>query len=365
MDGQLADPTDPELEKLLEKFVRVRLVQMGGVDRTIFQFDPFLSWSLFFMNGDKTIYGRFGRAHPKTKRNRKDSNPNHTLDGLKAALQRALEVHDAYSRDKKFWGEKLAGKTGPKPRWPYAEKTPAARKYKRLKRIDPSGDGKGCVHCHEVQRTLIDSYFMKKIPVPDKMLWMYPCPETIGLWFDNRHAARVTRAHGIAANAGIKPGDDLRSMQGQPLVSIADVQWILHNFPDEGGELTVNGTKTIKVPPGWRRNEDWVWRYRVAGYSSWLWAGASFVDRPDGVLVAKRAPPWFKRANKEAKRKLHPNDLIVEVDNKTGWTRSTLLAYLMRDKAPGSKAQFEVMRRGKREVIEFRIPKPRPEVQGY
>ena len=66
---------------------------MGGVDPAGFHFDPFLSWSLFFMNGDKTIYGRFGRAHPNSKMGKKDSNPNHTLDGMKAALRKARESH--------------------------------------------------------------------------------------------------------------------------------------------------------------------------------------------------------------------------------------------------------------------------------
>ncbi|MHC4449616.1 MAG: PDZ domain-containing protein [Planctomycetota bacterium] len=365
MDGQLADPTDPELAKLLDQFVLVRLVQMGGVDRAVFQFDPFLSWSLFFMNGDKTIYGRFGRAHPQTKRNKKDSNPNHSVAGLKAAMKRALEVHAGYTKDPATWSKRLAGKTGPRPRWRFTEKTPAARKYKRLKRIDPAGDGKGCVHCHEVQRTLIDSYIMKRIPIPDRMLWMYPRPEVLGLSFDTRHVARVTRSSSLAAAAGIKVGDDLRSMQGQPLLSIADIQWILHNYPDEGGKLTVNGGKTIDLPAGWRRKEDWVWRYRVAGYSSWMWAGVSFEDRPDGVLVAARAPQWFKRANPEPKRKLQRGDLIVAVDGKTGMDRSALLAYLMREKKLGSKVRLELRRRGEKQIVEFRIPSKQPEVQGY
>ena len=55
---------EEELDGLLQKFVCVRLIQMGGVDLSVFQFDPFLSWSVFLMNGDKTIYGRLGTASP-------------------------------------------------------------------------------------------------------------------------------------------------------------------------------------------------------------------------------------------------------------------------------------------------------------
>ena len=79
--------SDPALKQLMDQFVCVRLVQMGGVDLSIYQFDPFLSWSVMFLHADKTIYGRYGTAHPQAKRSRKDSNTNHTLEGLRAALR--------------------------------------------------------------------------------------------------------------------------------------------------------------------------------------------------------------------------------------------------------------------------------------
>ena len=41
----MASQTDAELKKLTEQFVCVRRVQMGGVDLSVFQFDPFLSWA--------------------------------------------------------------------------------------------------------------------------------------------------------------------------------------------------------------------------------------------------------------------------------------------------------------------------------
>jgi len=307
---------------------------MGGVDLATFQFDPFLSWAVFFMNPDKTIYGRFGRAHPKTKRDKTDSNPNHTVAGLKAALTRALELHESYANDPKSVGPALAGKTGAEPRWRFAEKTPAARKYKRLRRLKSvAGEGEGCVHCHEVQRTAIDSYIMKRIDLPDSMLWMYPRPHVLGLTFDNT---------------------------------------VLHNFPDDGGELPCavrRGDKTIalsmELPPLWRRAEDWVWRYRVAGYSSWMWAGVSFSDHAGGVRVENRAPDWFKRTNRDGMQALERGDLIVSVDKITGMDRSALLAYLMRDKKLGSKVRMEVLRRGKSKQVSFKIPKEQPEVQGY
>jgi len=369
----LAAQNDPELKALLDKFVKVRLVQMGGVDLEIFQFDPLLSWSLFFMNGDKTIYGRFGTASPQAKRSKRDSNNNHTMAGLKAALKNALEIHDAYMADRGALAKRLAKKTGPKPLWRYAEKTPAAKKYGRLKRVRGNRQ-QTCVHCHEVQRTAIDSYFMTRRKLPDRMLWMYPHPEVVGLTLSRDHSARVVSvaADSAAARAGLKAGDDLASFDGQPLVSVADFCWVLHNAPDEGGKLPITvrrGAKTrtleLELRPLWRRAGDFGWRYRVAGYAAWLWGGVTLQDHSDGVLVANRSPGWFKKTNRDAWQALRRGDVIVEVDGKTGWTRSTYLAYLMREKRLGSSVKLKVRRNGKLQRVVFRIPAKRPEVLGH
>ncbi len=361
-----------ELEALLDKFVRVRLVQMGGVDLNIFQFDSLLSWSLFFMNGDKTIYGRFGTASPQANRSKRDSNDSHTLTGMRAALKGALAVHDQYMTDREAMGKRLAQKTGPKPLWRYAEKTPAAKKYGRMGRA--RGKKGSCVHCHEVQRVAIDSYFMKKKALPDRMLWMYPHPEVVGLSLDRDQSARVVSVapDSAAARAGLQAGDDILSFDGQPLVSIADFQWVLHISPDEGGKLPItvlrnkkNVDLEMELAPLWRRKGDFGWRYRVAGYAAWLWGGVSLADRPDGVLVANRSPGWFKKTNRDARRALNRGDVIVEVDGKTGWTRSAYLAYLMREKKLGSAVKLKVQRDGKTIRVVFRIPAKRPEVLGH
>jgi len=361
------------LASVLERFVCVRVVQMGGVDLSTFQFDPFLSWAVVFMNVDKTVYGRFGTASPKSKRSERDSNPNHTVAGLRAAIDKALEVHAAYEADPRTWAPKLAPKTGPPPRWKYAEKTPAARKYKRLERIEGK-ESHGCVHCHEVQRTAVDSYFMKKLKVPDRMLWVYPPPSALGLTLSKDHCAEVTAvAPGSAASAaGVQVGDELRAMAGQPLLSIADVQWVLHNLPDAGGKVATEirrgdttKTLTFELPDLWRRQTDFCWRYRLAGYAMWLWGGVTLEDGPRGIRVAQLSPGWFKKTNRKARNALRQGDVIVKVDGKTGWTRSTYLAYLMREKRLGSKVQLEVLRGGKTKKISFKIPEKQPEVQGY
>jgi len=364
---------EDELDGLLQKFVCVRLIQMGGVDLSVFQFDPFLSWSVFLMNGDKTIYGRFGTASPKTKRNAKDSNPSHTTAGLKAVLRRALRVHDAYQKDPSAMAKALAGKTGPKPRWRTIESMPVAKKYGRLGRIKGT-DEKGCAHCHEVQRARIDSCLLTRKRVTDDMLWVYPHPEVLGLTLSRDHCARITQvAQGSYADkAGLKTGDDILAMQEQPLLSEADVQWVLHNFPDDGGKLVVSIRrdgkelqKTMALPQLWRRAGDFGWRYRVAGYAMWLWSGVSLADHAEGVRVTNLSPGWFKKPNRRARRVLRRGDIIVEVDGKRGWTRSKYIAYLMREKKLGSVVRLKVSRGGEETAVQFQVPAKQPEVLGH
>jgi len=364
---------DPELKALMDQFVCVRRVQMGGVDLNVFQFDPFVSWSIFFMRADKTIYGRFGTASPQAKRSVADSNPNHGLAGLKAVMRRALAFHADYAKDPAHWKTMLAAKTGSPPPWRFAEKTPAAKKYGRLKRVRGS-DTNGCIHCHEVARTQVDSAFMTKRPVTDRLLWVYPLPETMGVTFNKDEATRVTavRKGSQAAEAGVAVGDDVLTFGGQPLLSPADFQWVLQQAPDKGGPLPLEVRRdgktlplTLTLAKQWRRKTDFCWRYRLAGYAMWLWGGVTLRDGPAGVEVAARAPGWFKRFNREARKVLHVGDTFVEVDGRRDWTRSTYLAYLMREKKPGSRVVLKVRRGGKVIDVTFRVPKKRPEVQGY
>lgn len=121
----------------------------------------------------------------------------------------------------------------------------------------------------------------------------------------------------------------------------------------------------LKLQPGWRRTEDFGWRYRVAGYAAWLWAGVSFEDSAAGVRVSNRSPNWFKKPNRDARKVLTKGAVIIAVDGKSGLDRSELLAYLMREKALGSTVEMTLLRGGQRRTVSFKIPRTQPEVLGH
>ena len=59
------------------------------LDLTLFQFDFDLSFSMFFMNADKTIYGRYG-----TRSSLENAESHMSLEGLVDALEGALLLHE-------------------------------------------------------------------------------------------------------------------------------------------------------------------------------------------------------------------------------------------------------------------------------
>ena len=81
----------------MEQFVRVRIVQGNGIDLSLFQFDYDLTFASFFINADKTIYGRFG-----TRTEFRNAAKDISIEGFKQALETALELHKVIPTTKRF-----------------------------------------------------------------------------------------------------------------------------------------------------------------------------------------------------------------------------------------------------------------------
>ncbi len=82
------------IKDVLNKFVTVRLVQANAMDLTLFKFDFDLTFAAFFLNADGTIYGRFGTRSDEAAMR------DISMEGLRKALQGALELHEAYPANK-------------------------------------------------------------------------------------------------------------------------------------------------------------------------------------------------------------------------------------------------------------------------
>jgi hypothetical protein len=347
----------------MDRFVCVRIVQAYGLDLQLFQFDNELTWAVFFMNADKTIYGRYG-----TRSDHKLASRDVSLDAFKKAVQAALELHKGYPGNKK----ELAGKTGGPVPWKTPEQIPELKPKARK----ADGSRGGCVHCHQAHDFEIWSLRAGGQPITDKMLWSYPMPSALGLKLDPKEMGTVADVEtgSPAEKAGFKTGDAIARMDGQPIVSIADIQWVLHNAKEPGSvkvEVSRGGEKkelTLPLAAGWRRDEEFSWRSIVWRMRHAL-AGTGQLkplspDEKKQIGVATDAmalrieaipPNWVKERNASA-QPLQKGDVIIEVDGKkTLLTESDYLAYLMGKKS-GQKADLVYLRGGKKQSLALTIP---------
>ncbi len=364
-DEQVAS-FDLRIRKLLDQFVRVRIPQSNGLDLSLFQFDYDLSFYAFFLDADRTVYGRFG-----SRSTQKDKTGEVSIDAFREAMVEALRLHEGYGNVK----ASLAAKTGPVPSIRFPEDYPALKgKYKAT--IDYEGKVvESCNHCHQIRDSERLMFRTARKPIPDQVLFPWPLPEVFGMHLDPRKRATVLRVDddSAAARAGFRSGDELLALEGQPLVSIADVEWILHHAGEEGAlaarvrrggeELTLG----LPLDRGWRKRGDLSWRV-----STWelrrMGAGGLLLeelpeeerrrlDLPDGKLAlrAKHVGEYGEHAR--AKRAgFEKGDIIVAVDGRTGpMTETDLLAYTVQEKMPGDRLELTIVRGGERKTLGFEV----------
>jgi serine protease Do len=194
----------------------------------------------------------------------------------------------------------------------------------------------------------------------------------VGLALDVRERAKVTSVtpDSAAAKAGFVIGDEIVFLAGQPIVSIADVQWVLHTAQEpktqptailvqvrRGGEMQ---QLTLELVPGWRKGSDIGWR--VTSWDLRRMAGGMKSDdladeerRSRGLntkslaLLVKHVGQFGEHQN--AKRAgIQNNDVIVAFNGRSErMTESELLAYVVQECRPGEQVPVR-LKRGDRTV---------------
>ena len=216
-------------------------------------------------------------------------------------------------------------------------------------------------------------------PVPDKLLWAFPAPDVLGLTLDLRERAtvRAVAEGSAAARAGFRPGDRIVLLSGQPIISIADVEWVLHQAPEPStvkAEVDREGQRAaldLPLAKGWRRGGDFVETLSLSWSARNLIAGMRCREvAPEEKLrlglardalalsVRETTDPAVKRRNPSAaKIGLRRDDVIVEVDGqKASMTESQFLAYLVQKKTPGQKVDLTYLRDGKTQAVQLELP---------
>ncbi len=338
----------------MDQFVCVRMVMGNSMDLSLFQFDYGLTWAVIFLNADKTIYGRYG------SRGQGDGSKDVSLAGFRKALEGALEIHKGYPGNK----SQLAGKKGPAPRFPVPQGYPGLQNFPPTVTPGDKRSNNTCMHCHEVTAGEYKVYRGARQPIPDNVLWTWPVPDVLGLQLDidERATVKAVTPGAPAEKDGFKPGDEIVAMEGQPILSIADVQWVLERAKDGAkpkAEVRRGGTKqtlALSLPPGWRRKGDFGWR--AATWSSFRpdMAGEDLkpnersmlklADTATGFRISYVGPgaPGFQK-----------DDVVVEVDGQRAGISSfsLFLAYVAQRKMPGDKIAVTVSRGGREQKVQL------------
>ncbi|HVW00058.1 MAG TPA: Trx7/PDZ domain-containing (seleno)protein [Planctomycetaceae bacterium] len=359
LDDELVD-RDPVLRPLMEKFVCVRVVGTNGLDLSLFQYDTDQSFAVFLLNADRTIYGRFG-----TRSHRTDWIGDVSLEGLAKALRRALALHADYPKNKPA----LAGKTDPAPEFARPELYPSL-KDKYTSTLNYEGNVvKSCIHCHQIGDAQRQFYRDKDEPIPEAVLFPYPHPRAVGLVLAPNECATVREVtkDSAAERSGFRAGDVIDTLEGQPLLSMADVQWVLQRSPAAGGELKAEVIRdgrrmpiALSLPAGWRQADNISWRATAWGLRRMATGGLllkelSAEKRVDIDVSAKGMALRVEHVGQygphaAAKQAgFQEDDIFVEFDGRTDLNRETdLIRHALTAHRAGEQVPVVVLRKAQR-----------------
>ncbi len=338
------------------------MVQANGIDLSLFHFDYDLTFAAFFMNADRTIYGRYG-----TRSSQQNPGRDISLQGLIASLEGTLKLHEAYPAGR----ESLLLKNGRKSRYPSPERYPSLRKFSA--NIDYPGQvARSCIHCHQIPTAEYQIYRSSGHSIPDAKLFAWPVPGLIGLQLSPGHRATVknVRQSSPAHRGGLRAGDEIVTLAGQPILSTADIQWVLHNAGPHAHLKAIvrRGDKkvslTLELVEGWRSKADISWRGSSWDLCRIVLGGMRLkaVPRTErrekdlpgmALLVTHLGQSGDHRAAKNSG--LRKGDIVTGFDGRDDLlTESAVFAHGMQNTKSGERVTVKILRG--EHPLEFKLP---------
>jgi len=350
-DAEVAKGSNIIRDLAAKHFISLRQVEMKGVDLSQFQFDYDLNWAAMFINADGVVYGRYGTQSAA------GPDAYNSIGSLEKAMRRVLALHANYPRNKR----ELFFKRGiPKP-YKTALEMPGLENKNKYRQATQRNN---CIHCHNIHDA--ENLQLSRLGKLSKdKLWRYPLPENIGLTIDPKDGARIARVlpNSPAARTGLRPGGSITHVNGQPIVSIADIQWVLHNLPNTPAQVNVRlaGASrdiTLQTTAGWKqtdiswRGSMWGLPPRVRVYTPEV-KGAELkrLNLPAGHGAMK--VKWINTGSPEgratARAGLREGDYIIAVNGRhINHTNRSFNYFVKMNYKPGDTLPVTILRGGRR-----------------
>ncbi|TWT55777.1 serine endoprotease [Thalassoglobus neptunius] len=356
-DAEVAQGSEVIAEFAREHFVPVRQVEMKTVDLDQFQFDYDLNWAAMFINADGTVYARYGTQSEE------GAEAYNSIAGLKKTMERVLELHENYPENR----DMLIGKRGPQKKTRSALQLPGMDRAATLEGLTTR---KNCIHCHMIHDAE-NRAAQRSGTFTHDTLWRYPLPQNIGLSIvrdDGRQIEAI--AEGTpAADSGLFVGEEIAAVNGQAIVSIADIQFVLHHLPNDDVTLTVTGTRSgdhqLSLKKGWKKTDP-SWRGSLYSVSPILrsWAPPAEesvraqlnIPEDEGLLEVKYINGTTPGGKAVKRSGIRVGDFIVAMDGQPvplttqAWQLALKLNYRVGETVP-----LTVLRNGKRIDVEVEL----------
>lgn len=358
-DAEVAKGSDRVAKLATEKFVSLRQVEMKGVDLSQFQFDYDLNWAAMFINADGTVYGRYGTQSAE------GPDAYNSVDSLLKAMERVLVLHKNYPNNKDYLIEK---KGAPKPYKTAIDLPglPNKRKYRQ------QTERSNCIHCHNIHDAQYNDDYAKG-NVTQEYHWRYPLPENVGLKIDSDDGqlVQVVESGSVASMSGLKPGDRIVAINNQAIISIADMQWVFHNLPNQGAKIQVSAIRdgaiqnfNLITSKDWKKT-DFSWRGSMWNMKPKMGIWMPFAEDRDlkriGLAAGQNAMQvkWINHQVPTAKAAigagLRTGDFIIAIEGKPiTMDHRALNYYIKLNYKPGDTLPMTLWRNGKK--IEFNCP---------
>lgn len=301
-------------------------------DLSLFEFDYDLTFFVFFLGPDETIYGRYGG------RDAKGPDERMSLAGLRYAMEAALETHRTRS--------KVA---------PLARTSRKIHDYPEAKSY-----GASCIHCHQVNE-IMRAQGKKDGTWKRSDLWVYPLPENIGIVLDKDRgdiAANVLDSS-PAAKIGVKAGDRIEQLGDTAVHSFADAQHALHRAPHVGAlpirwrhdDKSMSGE--IALAEGWKKT-NLTWRPSLFDVlPSFPLFGSDLSAKEKQSLGLAPSRLAFRHARKlpaaALQAGMQEGDVVIGIDGQAmEMSSDNFLAHIRRNYLVNDRVAINVLRDGKR-----------------